>query len=50
MEDEDGILLHEKEMCEIILGELFSLKVEFGKIGPKGGTTCSLKRTKLVQT
>jgi hypothetical protein len=38
MEDEDGILLHEKDLWEIILWELFSLKVEFGKIAPKGGT------------
>jgi hypothetical protein len=38
MEDEDGILLHEKDLWEIILGELLLLKVEFGKIVPKGGT------------
>ncbi len=30
--------MHEKEMWEIILGELLLLKVEFGKIAPKGGT------------
>jgi len=28
MEDEDGILLHEKDLWEIILGELLSLKVD----------------------
>jgi hypothetical protein len=37
MEDEDGILLHEKDLLEIILGELLLLKV-VGNIVPKGGT------------
>jgi hypothetical protein len=38
MENEDGILLHEKDLWEIILRELLLLKVEFGKIATKGGT------------
>jgi hypothetical protein len=38
MEDEVGILLHETDLWEIILGELLLLKVEFGKIVPRGGT------------
>jgi len=53
MEDEDGILSHEKEMWQIILGKLLLLRVEFGKILLKEAllnTACSLKRTKLIQT
>ncbi len=45
--------MHKKEMWEIILGELLSLKVEFGKMPLKEALlniACSLKRTKLIQS